>query len=93
MSHEKETVTIALPTFCSEVETKLDIERPENEEGVMISLKTSPSEFSNSLPLTKNGGNVQASSSIVTEFVQDLLEELLSSNDPLQTIKFLLPKL
>jgi len=41
---------------------------------------------------TKNGGNVQASSSIVTEFVQDLLEELLSSDDPLQTIKFSSPK-
>ena len=37
---------------------------------------------------TKNGGNVQAFLSIVTEFVQDLLEELLSSDDPLQTIKF-----
>ncbi|PKK56302.1 hypothetical protein RhiirC2_829548, partial [Rhizophagus irregularis] len=30
--------------------------------------------------------------SIVTEFVQDLLEELLSSDDPLQTIKFSSPK-
>src|SRR6266498_3848500 len=58
----------------------------------MISLKTPSSEFSNSLPSTKNGGNVQASSSIVTEFVQDLLEELLSSDDPLQTIKFSSPK-
>src|SRR6266498_1171774 len=58
----------------------------------MISLKTPSSEFSNSLPSTKNGGNIQASSSIVIEFVQDLLEELLSSNDPLQTIKFSSPK-
>src|SRR5436190_22726402 len=58
----------------------------------MISLKTPPSESSNSLPSTKNGRNVQASSSIVTEFVQDLLEELLSSDDPLQTIKFSSPK-
>src|SRR6266498_3176454 len=58
----------------------------------MISLKTPSSEFSNSLPSTKNGGNIQASSSIVTKFVQDLLEELLSSNDPLQTIKFSSPK-
>ena len=92
MSHEKETVTIASPTFCPEVETKLDIERPENEEGVMISLKTTPLESSNSLPSTKNGGNVQASSSIVTKFIQDLLEELLLSDDPLQTIKFSSPK-
>ncbi|CAI2201208.1 1506_t:CDS:2, partial [Funneliformis geosporum] len=53
------------------------------------------SEKSEEIVETVNNVNVQNASeipSIVTEFVQGLLEELLSDNDPLQTIKFSSPK-
>ncbi|CAB4406863.1 unnamed protein product [Rhizophagus irregularis] len=72
------------PSVRPEIDINVETERSEKE-------NSSDSLPGHILP-TKNGGNVQASSSIVTEFVQDLLEELLSSDDPLQTIKFSSPK-
>ncbi|RIA80131.1 hypothetical protein C1645_839244 [Glomus cerebriforme] len=82
LSHEKPEEKIANipPSVCPEIDRNVETEISEKE-------NSSDSLPGHILP-TKNGGNVQASSSIVTEFVQDLLEELLSSDDPLQTIKF-----
>ncbi|CAB5311670.1 unnamed protein product [Rhizophagus irregularis] len=86
LSHEKPEEEIANipPSVCPEIDRNVETERSEKE-------NSSGSLPGHILP-TKNGGNVQASSSIVTEFVQDLLEELLSSDDPLQTMKFSSPK-
>ncbi|CAB4397549.1 unnamed protein product [Rhizophagus irregularis] len=86
LSHEKPEEEIANipPSVCPEIDRNVETERSEKE-------NSSGSLPGHILP-TKNGGNVQASSSIVTEFVQDLLEELLSSDDPLQTIKSSSPK-
>ncbi|PKK76432.1 hypothetical protein RhiirC2_845216 [Rhizophagus irregularis] len=83
-SKPEEEIANIPPSVCPEIDRNVETERSEKE-------NSSGSLPGHILP-TKNGGNVQASSSIVTEFVQDLLEELLSSDDPLQTIKSSSPK-
>ncbi|RIA96360.1 hypothetical protein C1645_733357 [Glomus cerebriforme] len=82
LSHKKleEEIANILSSICLEIDRNVETERSEKE-------NSSDSLSGHILP-TKNGRNVQVSSSIVTEFVQDLLEELLSSDDPLQTIKY-----
>uniref|UniRef100_U9V2X8 Uncharacterized protein n=1 Tax=Rhizophagus irregularis (strain DAOM 181602 / DAOM 197198 / MUCL 43194) TaxID=747089 RepID=U9V2X8_RHIID len=68
-SYEEEAVTNTSPTFCPEVEIKVNIERLENEERVSLRLSNS----SDSLQPTKNNVNGWTFSNIATEFVQNLL--------------------
>ncbi|CAB4446929.1 unnamed protein product [Rhizophagus irregularis] len=81
LSHERSEEKIANtpPNICLEIDRNIETKRSRKENS------------SDSLPghiLVAKGNNVQASSSIVTEFVQDLLKKLLLSDDPFQTIKF-----
>ncbi len=93
LSHERQKqekeIANTLPSICLKIDRNVETERS-GKENSSDSLP-GVSQRDHILP-TKNSGNVQAFSSIVTEFVQDLLEELLSSDDPLQTIKFSSPK-
>ena len=90
LSHErpKEEIANTPPSICPEIDRNVETEKPGKED----SSDSLPGVSRETILPTKNGRNVQASLSIVTEFVQDLLEELLSSDDPLQTIKFSSPK-
>ena len=84
LSHERQKqekeIANTLPSICLKIDRNVETERS-GKENSSDSLP-GVSQRDHILP-TKNSGNVQAFSSIVTEFVQDLLEELLSSNDPL----------
>jgi len=82
LSYEKLKEEIAnIPSnICLEIDRNVEMKRSEKEN------------FSDNLPghilPTKNDENVQASLSIVTEFVQNSLKKLLLFDDSLQTIKF-----
>jgi hypothetical protein len=84
LSHERETITNTSPTLSPEIDIKMKTERPDKEDS--SDRLPGPKET----PSTMNG---QISSSIATEFVQDLLEELLSPSSQLfEDIKFSPPK-
>jgi len=82
LSYEKLEEEIAnIPSnICLEIDRNVEMKRSKKEN------------FSDNLPghilPTKNDENVQASLSIVTEFVQNSLKKLLLFDDSLQTIKF-----